>query len=260
MTFSVTSGSGFLAFFIITSIFFLIKIMTNEDSIMITAVYALSILIIEYFVNLSLSNQQCGEPNYSMALSITVIPWTFMFGAMNVLIGLFPGWVRPFANTFGYAALLLVGGGKLISQIIRPNTENGSSGGDDVLAKIIAQIYENTGLLLNEIPNDPTGFDKFWTTMKPLMFPEAFDNSDLKMKLKKMIKIKYSIGEYIWYMITGLLVTSVSTNYLLNNGCQLSVAEMQQRHNQYMEDETSGSNLTINGKSTPPPKIYSTNE
>ena len=35
--------------------------------------------------------------------------------------------------------------------------------------------------------------------------------------------------------LTGTLVTSVSYNYILNSGCTQSVAEMEKRHDEYVE-------------------------
>ena len=56
-------------------------------------------------------------------------------------------------------------------------------------------------------------------------------------ELMGYVKMKTEISEFIWYALTGTLVTSVSYNYILNSGCTQSVAEMEKRHDEYVEQE-----------------------
>ena len=59
----------------------------------------------------------------------------------------------------------------------------------------------------------------------------------LAYQLYSYVRLKNIISEYVWYMLTGALVTSVGYNYIIGAGCELSVAEMQQRHDEYMDKE-----------------------
>ena len=55
--------------------------------------------------------------------------------------------------------------------------------------------------------------------------------------LKQFIKLKTNVAEFIWYALTGILVTSFSYNYIPNSGCTQSAEEMEKRHNEYLEQE-----------------------
>ena len=49
--------------------------------------------------------------------------------------------------------------------------------------------------------------------------------------------MKQIIAEFIWYALTGVLVTSISYNSMLNSGCTQSVEEMEKRHDEYTDNE-----------------------
>jgi len=42
-----------------------------------------------------------------------------------------------------------------------------------------------------------------------------------------MVILKDTVSEYIWYILTGGLVTSVSYNYMVNSECVKSVKELE---------------------------------
>jgi hypothetical protein len=52
-------------------------------------------------------------------------------------------------------------------------------------------------------------------------------------ELYKYVDMKYTISEYVWNMLTGFLVTSVSYNYILNAGCEKSAEQMKKQHDDY---------------------------
>ena len=65
--------------------------------------------------------------------------------------------------------------------------------------------------------------------------------------------MKDLVSEYIWSLFSGLLVSTVSYNALVNSNCTNSVAEMKKRHDEYekevqqkMEEE----------KNAPPKRVY----
>ena len=68
-----------------------------------------------------------------------------------------------------------------------------------------------------------------------LLKPDVGDNQ--YQELLQYIKMKTEIAEFIWFALTGILVTSISYNYILNSGCTQSVEEMEKRHNEYVSQE-----------------------
>ena len=70
-----------------------------------------------------------------------------------------------------------------------------------------------------------------------------------------LLHIWDNVSEYIWYMLTGTLVTSVSYNYVVNKGCSQSVKEMKKRRKAYekrLEEKQAASKVE--------PKVYTTTE
>ena len=109
------------------------------------------------------------------------------------------------------------------------------SGDDDnkSVQESLALIYSNKSLVFNEISS--TNFMSFWKRLKPLMKENI--NEDIKVRddLYKMVIIKDSVAEYIWYMLTGLLVCSVSYNYLSFAKCDNSISDMEKKLEKYSE-------------------------
>ena len=69
---------------------------------MLFGAYILIVIIGQFFINLNLTTQMCHKAQGSQTLLITIIPWMVIFGVFNLLLSFFPGWLKPFSNTFGY--------------------------------------------------------------------------------------------------------------------------------------------------------------
>jgi hypothetical protein len=93
--------------------------------------------------------------------------------------------------------------------------------------------------------------------MSPSFKPKIKDNVEIKKRLFDFIRLKDIVAEYIWYMLTGTLVTSVGYNYLANKGCSQSVKEINKRHKEYEEQEKLNAEAIANGA---PPRVYATSE
>ena len=86
-----------------------------------------------------------------------------------------------------------------------------------------------------------------------VLFAEGVkDNALLKTKLLNHVRAKNITAEYIWYLLTGWLVTSSSYNYLINSRCELSVNEKMKRDNNYKKDQEEKTKNTI------PSRTYTT--
>jgi HSP90 family molecular chaperone len=97
----------------------------------------------------------------------------------------------------------------------------------------IEYIYRDQSLLINEIGEGSDAFASFWQTMQNAMKSGAYTNTSLKEKLESLVNLKYLTSEYLWYMLTGALVTSISYNYLVNIGCNNSAKNMLKRRAEY---------------------------
>ena len=181
--------------------------------------YSLSIILSQLFINLSLTNKVCGANQWGETILITFIPWIVIFGSLNYIITKFPGWLKPFSNTFGY----LIVSSKLKNAF--NNILKKPKGNDDLEG--IFNNSRNQNLLINEIPPSDDGFNNFikHLRVKKLIDPNIKDNSDDLLLLKKLVKIKNIVSEFIWYMLTGVLTIFISTNYITNIKCSLTPEE-----------------------------------
>ena len=246
-------------FFVVTTIYTALNYNAHksydEDSgnkgIVYFAIYILFVVVGEYFINVQLTTTLCGSPQYGTALITTVLPWGFMFGGLSLLLSLLPGWLSPFANTFGYGLALMAGLNDTMNDILEPNPTGKKDPKNEFMEQALAHIYADKSMLINEIT--PDNFDYFWKNMKGIFKTGVEENMNLKSKLYSFVQLKYVISEYIWYILAGLLVTSVSYNYIINSACGISAAEMKKRHKEY-EDEQDALHQS---KKTDTKRVYS---
>ena len=210
----------------------------------ITFLFFLVLIIGEYFINLAMSKDICGFDQEKTALLATVIPWFFVLGALKSALVVFPGWLTPFSNTFGYIFVSVATDlTDVFNNILTPQFDlapapagqkGGDGGGGDGAADIpkddvknkrdigraLEQIYTDQSIILNELGLD--NLDRFWDSFKEsrLIRPSA-KIEDLE-KIRKCLMMKSIVGEFVWLALCGLLVVSISYNYLLNMGCSFT--------------------------------------
>ena len=221
---------------IITVVYFLVKYNKNELGIISFIIYGLALILSQLFINLNLTNTLCGASQWLTTIFVTFIPWILIFGCLNLIIFKFPGWLKPFSNTFGYAAATAMGLNKVLNNIINTNihTNNTNDNDSNEFAKIINDS-KNRGLLINEIPPTSEGFRNFIEELKEskvlnaellnISIEQLLNNSDVE-KLQKYVRFKNIVAEFIWYSLTGVLTTLVSYNYIVNSTCSLSAAQI----------------------------------
>ena len=250
-----SATTGLIFFLILTLIYFIVRynIEMGQSDTIYTIIYYLGVLVTQYFINLTAITSRCGNTNYYLAFMVTIVPWVFIFGLLNIMLAQFPGWKAPFSNTFGYLIANAAGAKDiLIDHILKDDfisrltpgkkddkddSQGGGSrrskkqvGGDvnKLAIEAVQHIYSDPSLLLNEIT--PDSYEQFWDKMTPL-FKDGAD--DYKTDLYKLIELKELVSEGIWYLLTGSLITSVSDNYIMNGDCGTSADEMKKRHSNY---------------------------
>jgi hypothetical protein len=244
----------------------------------ITFLFFLVLLIGEYFINLAMSKDICGFDQEKTALIATVLPWFLVLGALKAALVVFPGWLTPFSNTFGYMFVAARTDLKdVFNNILTPQFDLAPASGeaqkgggdgasdsadipkDDIknkrdIGRALEQIYTDQSILLNELNLD--NLDRFWDSFKEsrLIRPSA-KVEDLE-KIRKFLMMKTIVGEFIWLVLCGLLVVSISYNYLLNMGCSFTpeqqkiraqVLKEKQDAAKKMEEEEKRKVMTITG-------------
>ena len=246
-----SSLPGIIFFLVITTIFTLVTylIMPNTISeggatsnLLYLSIYILLLVIGNYFINLNITKSVCkGQPQWANTMFNTLIPWILVFGVINIVLIMFPGWLSPFANTFGFSLINILGLGELLKIILNLNRDNlniESSAADKLVARGIQEIYGNNSLFINQIPSDP---DKFKEFVQTLIDTKYFIKLSIKspeiIQLFKFIQLKNLIGKYIWNLLTGILVVSISYNFIINSECSNSLKQMQDRRNDFIISE-----------------------
>lgn len=213
----------------------------------ITFLFFLVLLIGEYFINLAMSKDICGFDQEKTALMATVLPWFLVLGALKAALIVFPGWLTPFSNTFGYIFVSAVTDLKdVFNNILTPQfdlapeaqkgeAQKGGGGDgavdsadipkDDVknkrdIGRALEQIYTDQSIILNELGLD--NLDRFWDSFKESRLIRQSAKVDDLEKIRKFLMMKTIVGEFVWLVLCGLLVVSISYNYLLNMGCSFT--------------------------------------
>ncbi len=212
----------------------------------ITFLFFLVLIIGEYFINLAMSKDICGFDQEKTALIATVLPWFIVLGVLKAALVVFPGWLTPFSNTFGYIFVSVITDMKdVFNNILTPQfdlapaSQKGGAGGDsssslqdsaDIpadevknkrdIGRALEQIYTDQSIILNELNLD--NLDRFWDSFKEsrLIRPSA-KIEDLE-KIRTFLIMKSVVGEFVWLVLCGMLVVSISYNYLLNMGCSFT--------------------------------------
>lgn len=206
-------------------------------------IYILILVIGNYFINLNITRSVCGgQPQWATTMMNTIIPWILIFGVMNIILIIFPGWITPFANTFGYGAMNLLGLKDLLKTILnvnKSNPDNTLTSSEKLVARGIQEIYGNSSLFINQVPIEPNKFKDFIKTLISTGYFRkglTIDSNEI-ISLYKLIQLKELVGKYIWNLLTGILVTTVSYNYIINSGCNNSIKQMQAKRNNFLISE-----------------------
>jgi len=256
-------------FFLLTIPYFFLQYKAKkEQEVGLFIAYLILLLSSQLYINMQISSGLCGSTQTKTAFFITIIPWLIIFGLLNIVLAIFPGWLIPFSNTFGYGIAKLAGLNKLlIDKILKKESDKASdtvSGRE--FSKTLGKIYDDPSLLINEIPDTDAGFEKFWDdeAVNHYVLPSAINpikqssqngvkKPDLpspKEQLRQFVKLKQIVAKFIWFALTGVLTASTSYTYLVRAGCSSSVKQMEQRHTEYErlveEDE----------KDTQEPRVY----
>jgi hypothetical protein len=70
----------------------------------------------------------------------------------------------------------------------------------------------------------PGNFDQYWNILTPLMKKkyqiDSPETDYMQNELFGLIATKDNIGEAMWYIYTGLLVTLIVQSKIMNRGCK----------------------------------------
>ena len=111
-------------------------------------------------------------------------------------------------------------------------------------ADLILKICGNTSILINQMV--PSNFDSYWNLLNPLKKEKyqmkngneiSNDAQQLKKQLFDLVVTRDTIGEALWYIYTGLLLTSIVQLKITSRGCATNPQTMEANYAKFQEQE-----------------------
>lgn len=197
------------------------KLLDTMDNNIINSIYILLLVVGSYFINATISKAMCSQSiQWSYVLMITLLPWIIIFVSLYFILKLFPGWIAPFSNTIGYLVIGLLGVDKTYDSIFKTGAE---ASGNPELVRAIANMNSNRTKFVNQISTIEDDFDKFFVSMKDAL---KEGHAEHLLKLYQLLIIKQVIGKIIWYILAGILISSISYNLVISMACEKSLEEI----------------------------------
>jgi hypothetical protein len=223
----------------------------NNEKICL-AVYFFAILIVQFVVNAYVVTQACGgsiTQNIAASCGYTFIPWTLLFGIVIVVLMIFPGFKSAFSDVIGY---FYVSGSanKLLTELLvnkDVQTQIDADGAStpqqkaamQQAADMIVKICGNTSILINQIV--PSNFVEYWNLLKPLMKSQYQTDPTLaaekRNELFELVMTRDNVGEAMWYIYTGFLISSIVQLKITTRGCVINPAQMAKNYQNYVAEQ-----------------------
>ena len=244
----------------VTVVYFAMKYIFPEKSTILFIIYFILVLVSQFILNIYLAKQICNSPsNVGTAAVATIIPWILIFGLLNLLLTMFPGWLAAFSNTIGYAIASIAGVSSLFTEQL---LNVGTPPNRDAL-KVIQNILSDPSTIINTLNdenvlsfwNKSVDVKLFKNELKPVQDVNA-NNSPLFSELKKYIMLKNLVSYFIWYLLTGILITSISYNYMLTVPCVQTPKQARAAAAQFLADKNNAKQSADAAKSSAP--VYQT--
>jgi hypothetical protein len=223
-----------------------------SNSYMYLAIYILLVILIQFMVNSSIIASNCGgniTENMGAAGILTFLPWILIFGVLVLILTIYPGFKSAFADVVGY---YYVSGPatKLLTELLinkdieKKLTEDKNMTPEkkealETAADAIIKICGNTSILINQIV--PNNFDQYWAILTPLMKEKYqtgnVESDKMKNDLFELVVTRDNVGESMWYMYTGLLLTSIVQLKITNRGCASNPKTMEANYQKFLDQE-----------------------
>jgi len=234
--------------------------MTNTDNYnnylnsnkLFLAVYFFAILVIQFIVNAYVITQTCGgniTQNMSASGTFTFIPWSLIFGAVIVVLIVYPGFKSAFSDVVGYYYVAGSANKLLTELLVNKDIQNnidadGASSSQQKAnmqqaADMIIKICGNTSILINQMV--PSNFVEYWNILRPLMKPQYQTDgpqaNEKRNELFELVVTRDNIGEAMWYIYTGILITSIVQLKIATRGCITDPEQMAKNYQNYLTEQ-----------------------
>ena len=223
-----------------------------SDNYMYLAIYVLLVIVIQFMVNSSIIANSCGgniTENMGASGVLTFLPWILIFGVLVLILTVYPGFKSAFSDVVGYY-YVSSSATKLLTELLinkdiekklteDPNMTPEKKEALESAADAIIKICGNTSILINQIV--PSNFDEYWGILKPLMkdkYQAGGEETDkMQNDLFELVVTRDNVGEAMWYIYTGLLLTSIVQLKITTRGCTTNPKTMEANYQKFLEQE-----------------------
>jgi hypothetical protein len=224
----------------------------KSNSYMYLAIYLLLVMVIQFMVNSSIISSTCGgniTENMGAAGVLTFLPWTLIFGVIILILTIYPGFKSAFSDVIGYFWVSSSANKVITELLVDPNVQkkmnqDATSTPEQkeammTAADTIIKICGNTSVLINQIV--PSNFQSYWNILTPLLKPKyQTDNPDtekIRNELFEIVVTRDNVGEAMWYIYTGLLLTSLVQLKITTRGCVSNPKTMEANYQKFKDAE-----------------------
>ena len=224
----------------------------KSSSYMYLAIYLLLVMVIQFMVNASIISSTCGgniTENMGAAGVLTFLPWTLIFGVIIVILTIYPGFKSAFSDVIGYYWVSSSANKVITELLVDPNIQKKMN--EDITstpeqkeammtaADTIIKICGNTSVIINQIV--PSNFQSYWNILTPLLKPkyqtESPETEKIRNELFEIVVTRDNVGESMWYMYTGLLLTSLVQLKMTTRGCVSNPKTMEENYQKFKDAE-----------------------
>ena len=224
----------------------------KSSSYMYLAIYLLLVMVIQFMVNSSIISSTCGgniTENMGAAGVLTFLPWTLIFGVLIVILTVYPGFKSAFSDVIGYF-WVSSSANKVITELlvdpkIQKKMDQDTTSTPEqkeammTAADTIIKICGNTSVVINQIV--PSNFQSYWNILTPLLKPkyqtESPETEKIRNELFEIVVTRDNVGESMWYMYTGLLLTSLVQLKITTRGCVSNPKTMEANYQKFKDAE-----------------------
>ena len=224
----------------------------TRNNYMFLAIYLLLVMVIQFVANASIITSTCGgsiTENMGAAGLYTFLPWTLIFGVLAVVLTIYPGFKSAFSDVIGYFYVSSTAN-KILTELLIDKDVQNKLDADLTLseeqkkamasaADTIIKICGNTSILINQIV--PSNFNEYWNILTPLRKKEYQTDTpqalEMKSKLFDLVVTRDNVGEAMWYIYTGLLLTSIVQLKITTRGCNNNPKTMEKNYQKFLNEE-----------------------
>jgi len=227
-------------------------------------IYLTLVILIQFLINIAAVNSKCGgnlTDNLAPAGLMTLFPWLLIFGAIIIVLIMYPGFKMAFSDVIGYFYVAGTANKVMTELLINKNIQQNIDASQmnetekanmENAADAIIKICGNTSILINQIV--PSNFDKYWEILHPLMKTkyqtDGPETTTMRKQLFNLVVMRDSIGEMLWYIYTGILLTSIVQMKISTTPCYVSKATMEKNYKNYLAEEQQEIDKKNSSKST----------